>query len=437
MPDPDPALDVTARKDSLGLAELLAMGIGGMIGGGIFSILGLAVDVAGHAAPLAFVVGACVAALAGYSYVRLALSFHSDGASFTYLERAFPRHPNVAGIAGWTIIIGYVGTLALYAFTFGAYADHLLGGAQALRPMLSVGALLFFTLLNLRGASVSGRAEDLIVGTKVILLGIFVVAALPYVQRDNLTPVFDKGPTSPIIAGALVFVAFEGFQLITNAVVETRKPDRNLPLGIYGSIGITSLIYIGVAIVALGNLGAQGLVDAEEYALAAAAKPALGHAGTVLIDIAAMLATASAINATLFGAARLLAEMATEHRVPAAFSHRSHTDVPWLAVVTITVLALLLTALGSLEVIATFSSLVFLLVSTGVAVANGRLRATTHANMAVVGASIVLMLAAIGLLIQHLATHEPTTLGVIAALFIVVAGAELLFFKRSGATSSG
>ena len=123
----------------LGLPELIAIGVGGMIGGGIFSVLGITVEIAGHAAPLAFAVGSLVALAAGYSYVKLALGFHSDGASFTYLEHAFPKHPNIAGIAGWTIIVGYVGTLALYAYTFGAYGAHLLGssGESGLRMILS------------------------------------------------------------------------------------------------------------------------------------------------------------------------------------------------------------------------------------------------------------------------------------------------------------
>ncbi len=431
------AADPSSRESRarLGLPELLAMGVGGMIGGGIFSILGLAVAAAGNAAPLAFVVGAVVASLAGYSYVRLALAYHSDGASFTYLERAFPNSPNVAGIGGWTVIVGYVGTLSLYAFTFGAYATHLLGGPEAMRPLLSAGVLLFFMLLNLRGASVSGRTEDIIVGTKIILLALFVVAAIPFVRRENVEPVFDKGLASPVVAGALVFVAFEGFQLITNAVLETRDPARNIPRGIYGSIVTTSLIYIGVAFVALGNLGAEGLVKAEEYALAAAARPALGRAGTLLVDVAAMLATASAINATVFGASRMLAEMATSRRVPAAFSHRNRTDVPWLAVVTITALALGFTVMGSLEVIATFSSLVFLLVSMAVAVSNGRLRARTHASPTVVWLSVALMGAAVALLVRHLARNEPATLGVIAGLFAAISIAEVVFFERTTATT--
>ena len=424
--------DTPRQNRNLGLPELIAIGVGGMIGGGIFSVLGMAVGLAGHAAPLAFAVGSVVALVAGYSYIKLALAFRSDGASFTYLERAFPKRPNIAGIAGWTVIVGYVGTLALYAFTFGAYGAHLLGGdGGVLRRLLSGGVLVFFMAVNLVGAQATGKSEDLIVYTKIILLGIFVVAGIGTISADNLTPVFDHGPASPFIAGALIFVAFEGFQLITNAIVETKDPDRNIPRGIYASILVTSLIYVGVAVVALGNLDAKSLVAAEEYALAVAAKPALGNAGAVLVDIAALLATSSAINATLFGAARMLAEMATETRVPQAFSLRSRTHVPWAAVVTITLLGGAFTLLGSLELIATFSSLTFLLVSLGVSAANLRLRHTTHSLAWIVLAGMGLMTVTIALLVRHLAANQPIVLGAVAALFAVISVTEIVFFDRT------
>ena len=149
---------------SLGLPELIAIGVGGMIGGGIFSVLGMAVSIAGHAAPLAFAIGSLVALAAGYSYVKLALGYRKDGASFTYLDRAFPEHPNIAGVAGWTVIVGYIGTLALYAFTFGAYGAHLLGEQDngALRVALSAGVLLFFMTVNLIGAELTGRAATFV-----------------------------------------------------------------------------------------------------------------------------------------------------------------------------------------------------------------------------------------------------------------------------------
>ena len=420
------------QERTLGLAELIAIGVGGMIGGGIFSVLGMAVGIAGHAAPLAFAVGSVVALAAGYSYVQLALGFDSDGASFTYLEKAFPAHPNVAGIAGWTVIVGYVGTLALYAFTFGAYSAHLIGAEDhsALRMSLSAVVLLLFMAVNLVGAQLTGRTEDLIVYTKVVLLGIFVAAGLGTVSTDNLTPVFDQGFSSPFVGGALIFVAFEGFQLITNGVTETREPSRNIPRGIYGSIVITSLIYVGVATVAMGNMDIQSLIAAKEYALAIAAGPSLGSGGPILVDVAALLATSSAINATLFGASRMLAEMATEKRVPEAFSHRTRTRVPWMAVVTIATLGTAFTVLSSLETIATFSSLTFLVVSMAVSAANLRLRKTTGSKAWIILIGMALMTVTIVLLIVHLARTQPMTLAILGGLFTVIAVAEVGFFAR-------
>lgn len=422
----------TTPRRSLGLLELIAMGVGGMIGGGIFSVLGLAVGITGHAAPLAFLVGALIALAGGYSYVRLALTFRNDGASFTYLERAFPAQPNIANITGWTVIIGYVGTLALYAFTFGAYGADLLGQADkpALRMALSAAVLLFFLIVNLKSALTSGHTEDLIVYAKILLLGVFAVAGVTTLQVDHLTPVYDKGAPSVFMAGALIFVAYEGFQLITNAVHETRHPDRNIPLGIYGSIIITSLIYITLAVVAIGNLDTADLISAEEYALAAAAKPVLGEAGTILVGIAALLATSSAINATVFGAARMMAEMATQTRMPHVLAKRNEADVPWVANVVLITMALIFTLTGGLEVIAAFSSMTFLLVSIGVSTANLRLKSETNCKIPLVILGLSLMSVTVILLIVYLWRDKPDILISIIGIYGAVIASELLAIAR-------
>ncbi len=413
----------------LGLPELISIGVGGMIGGGIFSVLGLAVDVSGHAAPLAFGVGSIIALVAGYSYTRLALTYHSDGASFTYLERAFPTRPAVAGIAGWTVVVGYVGTLALYAFTFGAYAAHLLGlaDAAAARAFLSLGILGLFVAINLVGARTMGRTEDVVVYIKIVLLAVLAVAGFFTIDTDRFVPLFDQGRSSVLLGGALIFVAYEGFQLITNAVNETRNPDRNIPRGIYGSIVITSVIYIAIAVISVGNLDPVSIHAAQEYALAVVARPILGRAGVVLVDVAAMLATASAINATLFGSARLASEIATDKLAPAIFSFRSHTDVPVAGVLSIAVLAALLTLFGGLEVIAAFSSMTFLLVSIGVCVANLRLRASTSSRLFPVLAGLVLMGATVALLVVYLLRNDPLALGFTAAVYVITASLHLVF----------
>ena len=414
---------------SLGLPELLAMGVGGMIGGGIFSVLGLAVEESGHAAPLAFLAGGLIALVAGYSYVRLALTYRVDGASFTYLERAFPKHPFLAGTAGWTVVVGYVGTLALYAYTFGAYGSHLLGepGPGWMRAVLSGGALLVFLAINLAGTGAMGRLEDVIVAVKVAFLAVLAVAGFTVFDPARGQPIFDHGVPAVFLGGALIFVAFEGFQLITNAVVETREPERNVPRAIYGSIAITTAIYVLIAFVAVGTLAPGELRAAGEYALAVVAEPVFGRVGVALVDLAAMLATASAINATLFGSARLASQIASDHLAPRVFSFRSRNDAPAVGLVVITALAALLTALGGLETIASLSSLTFLLVSIGVCVANLRLRRSTRSAPLPIVLGLALMAAAVSLLVLYLAEHDPGTLLFCGIVYAAVALAHLLF----------
>jgi len=407
------------RDNQLGLRELIAMGVGGMIGGGIFSVMGIAAGITGHATPIAFALGGLLALIGGYSYVRLALAFVSDGASFTYLEHAFPRQPAIAAITGWTVVIGYIGTLALYAFTFGAYGSELLGRTEMgiLRQVLSVGIILAFMGINLRGTKSSGRSEDIIVYSKIALLGLLAMAGLPGIKTVNLVPVFDQGVISVFMAGAMIFVAYEGFQLITNAVCETDDPQRNIPRAIYGSVVIVVLIYVALLLIAIGSISVEKLIAAEEYALAVAVEPSLGSVGSTLVSLAALLATSSAINATMFGASRMMAEMASEDAAPMAFSFRSRVNVPWIAMLTITILAIGLTTLGGLELIAAFSSMTFLIVSFTVSIANFRLRNQTGSSPIFVVFGMALIASTIVIMCVYLWRHAPTNLAWISSIY--------------------
>jgi amino acid transporter len=423
----------------LGLKELLAIGIGAMIGGGIFSVMGLAVTITGNGTPIAFALGGILALVAGYSYIKLALAYRDDGASFTYLEKAFPSHPFIASITGWTVILGYIGTMALYAFTFGAYGSELLGHAESttLRQLLSVGIILVFMIINLYGAKSSGRTEDIIVYSKIMLLGLLAIAGAKGIQPAELSPLLDRGIPSVFMAAALIFVAYEGFQLITNTVCEAFKPSKNLPLSIYGAIAIVTLIYISLSLVAVGSLPESQLIAAKEYALAIAAEPSLGNGGRILVSIAALLATASAINATMLGASRMMAQMATEKDMPKAFSFRNREAVPWLAVVTMATLTVFLTYFGGLELIAAFSSMTFLLVSLGVSLANIKLHTKTDSNLRLVILGSILLSITISTLIIYLYQHSLHKLLGIGSMYLFVVFVNFLFKKEISRTDTG
>jgi len=421
------------QKDLLGLKELVAMGVGGMVGGGIFSVLGLSVGLAGHAAPLAFALGGLIALLTGWSYARLGLSFRSDGGSFTYLEHTF-RHRNLAALGGWLLLVGYIGTLALYAYTFGVYGAVMLGDADHGSPMqhvLESGILLTFLGVNLYGVKAAGHTEDIIVLIKVLILSLFAVTGLVYVKPDHLLPVFDQGELGVLMGAALIFVAYEGFELIPNAVDETEDPGRNLPRAILLSILITIAIYILVSLVAVGNLLPAEIVKNKEYALAVAARPFLGHAGFVLIGLGALLSTASAINATLFGTARLGKVMAEDEALPHIFSMRERTrDIHWVSLCIISAVTLVFVNLGDLAIISAFASSTFLLIFACINMSAFRLRRRIDINPTYPLAGMVLCFTAWLVLCGYLWEHDRHSLLWMASFYLVILGVEFLFSRR-------
>ena len=420
--------------ERLGLKEVIAMGVGGMIGGGIFSVLGLAISQAGHAAPLAFALGGGIALITGMAYARLGLAFQSDGGSFTYLEKAF-SHPNVAGLGGWLLLAGYIGTLGLYAYTFGAYGSALLGQQHQANPamhhLLESLILLTFLGINLYGVRASGTAELLIVTVKVLILMLFACIGLFFVKADHLLPFFDRGQAGMLTGAALIFVAYEGFELIPNAVNEMEDPRHNLARGIFWSIGITILVYVLVSLVAVGNLLPEEIRRYREYALAVAAQPFLGQAGFLLIGLAALLSTASAINATLFGTARLGKVMAEERDLPAAFAFvRRGKGIPWFSLIVITGVTLAFVNLGNLTMIAAFSSSTFLLIFFAINLAAWRLRRRIAIHPAWPLLGMVCTLVSWMTLISHLWQHNREELLWIAPAYAIVLVAELLFSQR-------
>lgn len=336
-----------------------------MIGGGIFAILGLAIAVAGHAAPLTLACGGVIAVITGLSYAQLGLAYRGDGGSFTYIAKAFSSRI-VARLAGWLLIAGYVGTLALYATAFGDYGAAMLAPGQHftwLPGVLSAAALGGFLVVNLAGAKLSGRVELGVVAVKLAILALFVAVAGFGMDKAHFEPVFDRGLVTPFAAVALIFVAYEGFELIPNAIDEMQDPDRNLRRAILLAVLITTVIYVLVAIVAVGNLTPVQIRTDQEYVLAVAARPTLGRAGFALIGFAALLSTSSAINATLFGAARLSMVMSQQGALPRIFSRqRRDRTIPYVSLLALTASALVVVLAADLKSIAVLASATFLLI---------------------------------------------------------------------------
>jgi amino acid transporter len=423
-----------ANNDKLNLAEVSAIGIGGMIGGGIFAVLGLAIATAGHAVALTLAGGGVIALLTGLSYAHLGLHFRGDGGSFTYIEKAFAA-PLIAGCAGWLVVVGYVGTLALYATAFGDYGATLFGhgGVRPFTVALAALVLIGFLVINLRGARTSGGIELGVVAIKLLILAVFAVAGLIGIKANHFVPVFDRGLASPLVAVALIFVAYEGFELIPNAIDEMADPGRDLRRAIVIAIVLTTLIYIVVAVAALGNLTAAQIQQDQEYVLAVAARPTLGQAGFVLIGIAALLSTASAINATLFGAARLAMVMAREHALPQVFALQERTrPVPYVSLLALTGLSLSFALAAPLAAISGFASATFLVIFAAVNFSALRLAGPIGLSPLIPLAGGLLATASLCLLLWHDWQADRPSLYLLLAVYGIVLAFEIALTVRRG-----
>ncbi|HKK88451.1 MAG TPA: APC family permease, partial [Saprospiraceae bacterium] len=254
------------RKKELGLAELVAIALGGMVGGGIFTILGLSVSMIGSLTPIAIVIGGIIASLAAYSYVKLGLYYRDEGATYSFYKRTYPESHFSAAAIGWFIIFGYISTLALYAYTFSSYAISSTDFANNIwiRKSIAIGVIGIFTMINVWSVNGMGKIEDLMVYTKLILLTIISVVLIQNGTTDfetfidNMaTDAKNSSVFSILIVASITFVAYEGFQLVINAVNEMTRPEKNIPRAIYAAIALAVLIYLVISIAALFAIPAE------------------------------------------------------------------------------------------------------------------------------------------------------------------------------------
>ena len=268
----------------------------------------------------------------------------------------------MAGTVSWFLLLGYLFTISLYAFTFGAYAARLFNAPESVGPFIGAGVILALGGLNLVGVRESGIAEDILVIGKMVILGGVALVGFVAVEPEEAFPVFSSGFGNAIAAGALIFVAYEGFQLLTYDYADIENHERNLTRAIWISIPIVIVIYMVVAFVTTGSLSNESIAESNETVLASVAQPVLGRLGLIAVLVAAIASTASAINATLFASSRLGDRVAEDGQLPEFLTRWRRGGVPGLFIGTMAIGAIAVEITGSLEEITIFSSLVFLLV---------------------------------------------------------------------------
>jgi len=415
-----------AETGKIGFREVTAIGIGGMVGGGIFAVLGLSVDLTHGAAPLAFALAGVVALVTSYSYARLSVRFPSQGGTVAFLDRAFG--PGLStGSANILLWLSYIVMLSLYAYAFGSYGTSLFPASSSQtfwKHVLISGSVIGITGLNLLSARLIGAAEDWIVLIKLAILILFIATGLWGIDGDRLAPSAWPAPLHVVAGGMIIFLAYEGFELIANSAQDVRTPATTLPRAYYSAVGFVIVLYILIAVVTVGTLPVTEIVAAKDYALAEAARPFLGQTGFLLIAIAAMLSTASAINATLYGTARLSYVIAKDGELPSVLERKVWNE-PIEGLLITTGLTLLIANSVDLSSMSTMGSAGFLLIFAAVNGANVKLAGETRSRRWISLVGVGLCLGALASLLWQTAVRSLHQLwipfGMIAVSFLVEA----------------
>ena len=422
---------------SLGFWSAVSIGVGGMVGGGIFAVLGLAVGVGGGGTFVAFFIAGMVALVTTYSYARLAVAIPTAGGTVAFVNEGFGEG-RVAGALSVLLWLSYIVTVALYAFAFGSYGSTFLAAsAQSIGLHVMITAVVVvMAAINVFSAKLIGATENYIVAAKIAILVAFVAVALFHTDFAAVAPSQWPGGGSLIAGGMLIFVAYEGFELIANAAGDTNDPKRTIPRALYASVVFTIGLYVLVAIVTVGLLPLGRIAEAADFALAEAAKVVWGQTGFDAIVVAALLSTASAINATLYGTARLTVVIAVDGEAPSSLE-RKIAGKPILGLLLTAGAALLVANFVPLEAISSLASAGFLIVFAAVNVANVKLAGTTHSrrSISVVGAGACF--GALIALVAHIATTRPLDLLLLGGLLAATYVGEATYQQRRRVRPSG
>ena len=420
-----------STSDGLGPFAAALIGIGGMVGGGIFAILGTAVSLGHGGTPIAFALAGVVALLTCYAYVKLSCKFPESGGTAVFLDHAFGANLFTGGL-NLTLWLSYLVTIALYASAFASYGATFFDQPPSwLRHVLISAGILLPMSINLVNATLVSKSESYIVIGKLILLGVVVVGGVFHLDTARLAPSEWSGFGSLVVGGMVIFVAYEGFELIANAAGDVRDPQKNLPRAFYGCVIFVIVLYVLVAIVTVGAVPADVIAKQQDYALAAAARPSLGQTGFVLVSVSALLATFSAINATIYGNARLGYGLAKDGELPEELDQMKGGN-PLDGVLITAGLSLLLANTVNLNAIAILGSAGFLLIFAMVCASSWKLASTIGASKWLSGTGVLACLAALVALLYHTASQDPKALAIFGGMLIAAYLFEWIYPKVSG-----
>ena len=419
----------SGERSYVSTREAAFIGVGSMVGAGIFSLLGAAGAVAGSAVWIAFALAGIVAALQGYSFARLGARYPSAGGMLEYVNKGY-GDGIVATTVAWLVFFTNAIVTAMVAVSFGSYAASALALTDPLAVKAFAAAIVvLMTLLNIAGSTFVAKVQSLIVFVVVGILSLFSLVTILNINPDLLAP-STYPPVRDIVSGvALTFFAFLGFGIVTFTARDLREPASQLPWAMTIAIGIAAAVYIAVSIGVFGTLTVDEVIAAGPTAIAEAAKPVLGQLGFWLMTVTALFATSGATNAGLYPAIGVGNHLASTGQFPPVMARLLWGRVH-VALLVSAVVILFLAVGRDLSAIANLGSAVALLIFCMITVGHLRIRSDTGANLVLL--VIALLTAGAALLVFTFTTliTDPTSIVAIVAIVALSVALTVVWGRR-------
>jgi len=407
---------VTIEPKAFGLWSAVFLGIGSMVGAGIFIVIGEAGAIAGSLVTASFLIGGIVALLCGYSLSKLAVRYPSRGGIIEYLTQLYGEGL-VSGSLGVLFYFAQLVALAAVAKSFGTYAASYAAGGPTTTwiNLASVAVLAVFVGVNLVGAALVAKAESSIVIVKLCVLAVFTVAALCYIDPTRLAPTEAPAPINIFFALGLTFFAFQGFSVITNSVEDMPDPKRTMPRAMTLAILLVAVLYVAISVAVFGSLPLDEIIKDKDFALAAAVRPAFGPLGFKIMAATALLATASAINATLYAVTQISYTLARDGDLPEAYEYSVFNNTEGLLISAVLIVPMVIFL--DLGAIASIAAIAVLLIQGFTHAAHLRQCKKTGARRSLVALAALGTFGAAGFAIAYTTRTNPHFLIFVAGIF--------------------
>jgi amino acid transporter len=415
---------VSTSTRSMTIRQAAFIGVGAMVGAGIFSLLGAAGEVAGAAVWVSFLIAGGIAMLQGYSFAKFGATYPSAGGMLEYVARGFGQG-HISAVTAWLVYIANIIVTAMVAVSFGSYASSMFTDESAAwAKVFAMLVVVAMTGVNIVGSHVVARVQSAIVFVVVGILTFFAVVTLVNLDPSLLAPSSYPGVQEIVSSVALTFFAFLGFGVVTFTAKDLADPARQLPRVMFLALGIATAVYVAIALGVFGTLTVEKVISSGATAIAVAAQPVLGRAGYWLMSVTALFATAGATNAGLYPAPGLTEHLASTGQFPPLMGRRLGGRVS--VGLLLASAAIIVMVIGfDLSAIASIGSAVALMIFAFVTLAHLRVYRETGAKAWVLVLALAVIAVTLLTFVFTTLVHEPASIVTILAILVLSVGLDV------------